>query len=233
MKPVIILTKGPSARFLESSDKYDVATVNNAIWMHSAPRWAFFNDIEPMEQMEDHEFKDVKHIVIPSFLHSNHNPRTRAFSGAKIINQHHVHIHWTKLGELFPNRFDHVGFYTYELHPGDNMEANEQALPLDEWPMTTTQTATMWLLKHAGVRDIIMAGADPGKGYHQLYIDRAKYNEDGTPAFGGNSTAAQPTYVYQQCYNQSVKWANHYGARLRHINELSEEELKQLEIVGS
>jgi hypothetical protein len=230
MKPVIILTKGPSARFLPLSDKYDVATVNNAIWMHKTPKWAFFNDIEPMEQMEDDDFKEVKHMIVPSFMHSQHNPRIQSFKGIKKINQNFSYVHWTKLSELFPNRYNHIGFNIYELHPGDNQEFNEQAPSLDEWPMTTTQTATLWLLKYEGIRDIIIAGADPGKGYHQLFIDRAKYNKDGTPAFNGQSTAPQPVEVYQKCWDQGIKWANHYGAKIRHINNVSDDELINLGI---
>ena len=93
-----------------------------------------------------------------------------------------------------------------------------------------TQTATLWLLKYEGIRDIIIAGADPGKGYHQLFIDRAKYNKDGTPAFNGQSTAPQPVEVYQKCWDQGIKWANHYGAKIRHINNVSDDELINLGI---
>jgi|TARA_R110001592_G_scaffold264591_1_gene530036 hypothetical protein len=230
MKPVIILAKGPSARFLSPSNQYDVATINNAIWMHTSPKWSFFNDVESMEQMEDNDFKEVKNIIVPSFLHSQHNPKIQSFKGIKNINQNFSHVHWTKLNEIFPNRYNHVNFNIYELHPGDNQEFNEQAPRLDEWPMTTTQTATLWLLKYEGIRDIIIAGADPGKGYHQLFIDRAKYNEDGTPAFNGQSTAAQPVGVYQKCWDQGIKWANYYGARIRHINDILDDELINLGI---
>ena len=75
MKPVIILGKGPSARFLDKSDKYDVATINNSIWMHSEPKWSFFNDLESMEQMKDSDFDKVSTIITPSYLHSQYNPR--------------------------------------------------------------------------------------------------------------------------------------------------------------
>lgn len=234
MNPVIILAKGPSARFLNPSDKYDVATVNNAIWMHKSPKWSFFNDIEPMEQMEDEDFTEVKHMIVPSFIHSNCNPRIQSFKGAKIINKNSAHVHWTKLSELFPNRYDHIDFNIYELHKGDNLEANEQAPSLDEWPYTTTQTATLWLLKYENIKDIIIAGADPGQGYHPYFDKRSKewasIRGYTYPAFGGNSTAAQPVHVYQMCYNQGIKWANHYGARIRHINEVPKQELKNLGI---
>ena len=38
MKPVIILAKGPSARFLPESDKYEVATVNKDEWIKAVIR---------------------------------------------------------------------------------------------------------------------------------------------------------------------------------------------------
>ena len=46
MKPIIIIGKGPSSRKVKKSDKYDVATVNNTIWLCDSPTYAFFNDVE-------------------------------------------------------------------------------------------------------------------------------------------------------------------------------------------
>ena len=234
-KPVIILAKGPSARFLKKSDKYDVATINNASWMHPCPKWSFHNDLEPMELMSDDDFKEIKTIICPSYVHTLQNPR---------FNNNNGDFHFHRLAEFFPGRFDHINFHVYELHPGDNSRPEEQkrtglqiaddVATLPEWPHTTTQTATMWLLKYENIRDIIIAGADPGKGYHPYFSERARKweSERGltTPAFNGNGSAPEAPHVYGPCWEQSVKWANIYGARLRHINDLSELELKELGI---
>jgi len=233
-KSVIILAKGPSARFLPKSDKYEVATINNASWMHPAPKWSFHNDLEPIELMNDDDFKDIKTIICPSYVHTLQNPRFGSVNGD---------FHFHRLAEFFPGRFDHIDFLPYELHPNDNSRVEERErtgkpkadVPaLDEWPHTTTQTATMWLLKYEGVRDIIIAGADPGKGYHPYFSQRAREweAEKGltTPAFNGNGSAPEAPHVYTPCWEQSVKWANNYGARLRHIDDVSQDELKELGI---
>ena len=101
MKPVIILGKGPSARFLDKSDKYDVATINNSIWMHSEPKWSFFNDLESMEQMKDSDFDKVSTIITPSYLHSQYNPR---------FNNQSCDFHFYRLAEFFPERFNNIDF---------------------------------------------------------------------------------------------------------------------------
>ena len=226
-KPVIILAKGPSARFLPESDKYEVAAVNNALWLCPSPRWSFFNDLEPMEQMEDEDFAKATTMIIPSFLHTQHNPRFGGVSGQ---------FHFERLSEFFPNRFSHIEICLYELHPGDNTSvaerertglANSNVPALDEWPRSTGQTAAMWLMKFEDRKDFITMGCDPGGGYHPYFEERCFKNEDGSPAFGGQSTAAQPQ-GYQVDYAQSVKWSNHYGARFRHIDELDQQELDEL-----
>tara|TARA_Y100001973_G_C5148764_1_gene306916 strand:- start:256 stop:951 length:696 start_codon:yes stop_codon:yes gene_type:complete len=231
MKPVIILAKGPSARFLEASDKYDVATVNNAIWMHKTPKWSFFNDLEPMEQMEDNDFKGVKTMIIPSFLHTTANPRFNGVSG---------HFHFHRLAEFFPERFEHIDFHLYELHPGDNVSEEERKrtglensnVPsLDEWPRSTGQSAAMWLMKYEDRKDFITMGCDPKGGYHPYFEKRALKNKDGSPAFNGASTNAWDAEGYKQDFDQSLRWAKHYGARFRHIDDLSEKELEDLDLL--
>jgi len=229
LKPVIILAKGPSARFLDKSDKYDVVTINNAIWMYKTPKWSFFNDLEPMEQMKDSDFVGVKTMIIPSYLHSQYNPR---------FNNVSVDVHFHKLREFFPGRYDHIDIHLYELHPGDNSRIeecertgldNSNVSSLDEWPRSTAQTAVMWLMKYENCKDFITMGCDPGRGYHSYFLERALKNDDGTPAFNGQSTAAQPNDGgYGQDYDQSLKWTRHYGARFRHIDELSKNELDEL-----
>ena len=42
--PIVIIGKGPSSRPLKKSNKYDIATVNNTIWLAPEPTFSFFND---------------------------------------------------------------------------------------------------------------------------------------------------------------------------------------------
>ena len=52
---------------------------------------------------------------------------------------------------------------------------------------------------------------------------------DGTPAFEGQSTAAQPNDGgYAEDFAQSQRLVKQYGARFRHIDELTKEELMEL-----
>ena len=228
MKPIIIVGKGPTAREIKKSDKYDIATLNNTIWLAPEPTYSFFNDVELFMLMEDKDFESVTKIVCPTFLHS---------MWAKLEGKCEGDVtHWLDLYKLFPNRLDHIEFFLYELHAGDNTKPEEQertgqfdaGVPgLPEWPLSTGQTATMWLLKYAGYRDFIVAGFDVEGGYHPIFIGAG--HEDGVKGFNGQGTAAQPQ-GYHAYYAQSVKWADYYQARFRHINELSEEELNDLGI---
>ena len=118
MKPIIIVGKGPTAREIKKSDKYDIATLNNTIWLAPEPTYAFFNDVELFMLMEDEDFKSVTKIVCPTFLHS---------MWARIEGKCEGDVtHWLDLYKLFPDRLDHIEFLLYELHAGDNAKPEEQ-----------------------------------------------------------------------------------------------------------
>ena len=228
MKPIIILGKGPSATYLPKSDKYDVAALNNAIWICEEPTYVFFNDIEPMELTSDEDFKKVKTMIVPSYMHSQFNPR---FGG---INQH---IHFSKLAEIFPDRFNNIDFYLYELHPGDNSKLEERQrtnsdnahVPnLDEWPGSCGVTAANFLAKFLGYKEFIFAGIDPDGGYHPIFENR-KLDDNGQPSFAGQGTAAQPA-GYDLDYNQMVRLIERYGGTASHINQLTKEHRDKLGI---
>ena len=228
MKPIVILGKGPSAMYLPKSDKYDVAALNNSIWLCEEPTYSFFNDIEPMELMSEDDFKKIKTLVIPSFLHSQFNPR---FGG---INQK---IHFLRLREIFPNKLNNVEIYLYELHPGDNVrweeknrtgKENAEVPSLDEWPGSCGVTAANFLAKFLGYKDFIFAGIDVEGGYHPIFENKKK-DSNGKPSFNGQGTAPQPS-GYDLDYAQMVRLIEKYGGRSRHIKELSEEERIKLGI---
>jgi hypothetical protein len=219
MKPIIILGKGPSALYLAKSENYDVAALNNAIWLCEEPTYVFFNDIEPMELTSDDDFNKVKTMIVPSYMHSQFNPR---FGG---INQH---VHFSKLNEIFPNRFNDIDFYLYELHPGDNLKSEEcnrtnsnnaQVPSLDEWPGSCGVTAANFLAKFLNYKEFIFAGIDPNGGYHPAF-EHKKIDDNGQPAFAGQGTAAQPA-GYDLDYAQMVRLIEKYGGTAKHINELT------------
>lgn len=222
MNPIIILGKGPTALRLAKSDKYDVAALNNAIWLCEEPTFTFFNDIEPMELTSAEDFKKVKTLIVPSYLHSQFNPR---FGG---VNQH---IHFCRLPEIFPDgRFDNVDIMPYELHAGDNEKDeekkrsgkdNSECPGLDEWPGSTGVTAANILAKYFGYKEFIFAGVDPNGGYHPLFENK-KLDSNGNPAFNGQGTAAQAS-GYDADYRQMVSLIQRYGGTAIHISNLSEE----------
>jgi hypothetical protein len=227
IKPIFILGKGPSAFNIPKSNKYHVATLNNAIWLHNEPEYAFFNDIEPMELMEDDDFTKVTTMVTPSYLHSQFNPR---FNG---INRH---VHFKELSSIFPNRFDHINFYLYELHSGDNSRPEELArnngeptdLPsLDETPGSTGVSAANFLAKYLGYKDFIIVGCDPKGGYHPLFENRKLINNQ--PAFNGQSTSPQPS-GYDSDLNQMIRLIEKYGGVVTHMDDLSENKRNKLGI---
>ena len=48
--PIVIIGKGPSSRPLKKSLKYDIATINNSIWLAPNPTYSFFNDLDPLNR---------------------------------------------------------------------------------------------------------------------------------------------------------------------------------------
>ena len=230
MKYIIVLGKGPSSRPLKKSLKYDVATINNSIWLAPNSTFSFFNDLESFEQMTNEDFKGVTNLIVPSYLHTQANPR---------FNFKSTDFHFYKLLEFFPKRFDHINIYPYELHLNDNnrseelerIKLNPNQIPpkLPEWPRSTGQTATMWLSMFTEYTNIIMMGCDPEGGYNPVFEKHSPQymGSLNTPDFKGNSTAAQPG-GYDLDFAQSLKWAKYYNVNLRHINEVSIEEQKDL-----
>jgi hypothetical protein len=226
-KPIIILGKGPSALYLPKSNKYDVAACNNATWLCEEPTYTFYNDIEPMELTTFDDFQKIKTLIVPSFLHSQCNPRFNGIS---------KHVHFYELQVLFPDdRFDNIDIMIYELHKGDNDKIEEQsrinsggepAPMLDEWPRSCGVTAANFLAKFLNYKDFIFAGMDPEGGYHPKFRKK-KLDENNNPAFNGHGTEAQPA-GYDLDYNQMVKLVQKYGGKARHINDVSEEEKKDL-----
>ena len=231
-KYIIILGKGPSSRSLTNSPKYDVATINNSIWLSPEPKYSFFNDLESFEQMSNSDFEGVKNLIIPSYLHTQANPR---------FNLKSTDFHFYKLSEFFPGRFDHISIYPYELHEGDNQRKEEKErinpndpLPpkLPEWPRSTAQTATMWLSQFINYKHIISMGCDPKGGYNPVFDKSSPLymGDNQIPNFKGNSTAPQPG-GYDLDFQQSVKWANYFGLSFRHIDKISDIEKEELDLL--
>ena len=229
MKPIIVLGKGPSAFEVSPNNKVDVATANNTIWLCKNPTYAFFNDIELFWLCKKEDFKDVKNIVVPSYLHSHWAKEEGIVDGDL--------THFYQLSKLFPNWFDHVDFSLYELHAGDNSKQEEKertglensGVPsLDEWPESTGGTAVSYLSKFLGYRDFILAGFDVEGGYHPKFIGGG--HPKGEKGFNGQGTAAQPSHLYQNNWDVCERFAGRYGGTVRHINDISEEERLDLGI---
>jgi len=226
-KPIIIIGKGPSSRHIQKSNKYDIATVNNTIWLSPEPTFAFFNDVELFFLCKKEDFKDISTIVCPSYLHSN-------WAMQEGLCEHNE-THFYKLAELFPGWFDHIDFLPYELHNGDNNRLEEQlrinqggqpSPALDRWPGSTGGTAAGWLSKYGGYRDFILMGCDPEGGYNPIF--KGAGHKDGVKGFNGQGTDEQPSHLYQENYNIITNFITSYEGRARHINEVSTEEQKDL-----
>lgn len=250
-KPILILGKGPSAIKISPNDRLDVAAVTNTLTLCPDPTYSVWNDIEPMCFLSDEDFKQVTNIICSSYLHSQYN----------LEPDRVIHVHWEKLGELFPGRFDHVDFLLYELHPGDNSKPEEQrrtgksnsGVPsFGFWPYSVGVTATAYLSMFLGYQEFIVSGFDPEGGYHPSFeglIPKVEFTKEnntykqhivdpltymgnkGKSLFKGQASAPQPPQVYPQNYNAMKKVAMDNGCIFRHINELSLEEKKHLKII--
>lgn len=227
MKPIILLGKGPSSRPVAKSEKYDIATANNTIWLAPESTYAFFNDVELFFLCKKEDFEKINTIIVPSYLHS-HWARLEGLCK-------NDETHFSELAELFPGWFDHIDFILYELHPGDNSRPeeqqrtglmNSQVPSLDQWPGSTGGTAAAFCSKYLGYRDFILMGVDPNGGYNPVF--KGAGHKDGTAGFNGQGTDEQPAHLYQQNYDLIVSFITRYGGRVRHINEISIEEQTEL-----
>ena len=226
-KPIIIIGKGPSSRKVNKSDKYDVATVNNTIWLCPEPTYAFFNDVELFFLCKKEDFKKVNTIICPSYLHSH---------WAKVEGLcDNDETHFYELSNLFPDWFNHIEFMPYELHEGDNnrieeknrIESGQPPCPkLNRWPGSTGGTAAGWLSKFGGYRDFILMGCDIEGGYNPIF--KGAGHKKGTKGFNGQGTDEQPSHLYRENYNIICNFITEYGGRVRHINDISDEEQKDL-----
>jgi len=230
MKPLILLGKGPSSRKVSKSDKYDIATANNTIWLAPEATYAFFNDIELFFLCKKEDFQNIKTIIVPSYLHS-HWARLEGLCNSD-------ETHFSELANLFPGWFDHVNFMLYELHPGDNSRLEEQQrtglvnsqVPcLDQWPGSTGGTAAAFCSKFLGYRDFILMGVDAAGGYNPIF--KGVGHKDGVKGFNGQGTDEQPAHLYQQNYDLIVKFITNYGGRVRHINDIPYDEQLELGLI--
>jgi hypothetical protein len=228
MKPIIILGKGPSARKIISSDKYDVATLNNAVWFCKDPTFAFFNDLEPIEQMTDEDFRYVKTLAVPTYIHSMKNPR---------FNNQITDLHFSKLYDIFPKRFDHLDIYLYSFNSKNSERLEElermkkDPTPvslLPEWPGSVGGSASLVLSKFIGYKKFIFCGIDPAGGYHEKFTKSV--DENGKPLFGGMSTTPGNTADYSKYYHKMIEWIERYGGTAKHINDLTSEEKEYFEL---
>ena len=170
-KTILILGKGPTAFECEPNDKLDIAVVNNGLVLCPNPTYSVFNDIEPMCLIEDKYFEKVETMIVPTYLHSQYN----------LEPDRPINVHWQKLFDLFPGRYNHVkNFKLYELHEGDNSKPEEQERTGREnagvpsfgtWPYSIGGTAVLFLSLFEGYTDFIFAGFDPEGGYHPIFND--------------------------------------------------------------
>jgi len=231
MKTMVVVAKGPSSFEVRPNDKVDVATVNNAIWMCPNPTYAFFNDVDCIWLTKKEWFKDVKTMVVPTYL----NSRWGREEGTVKCNSDETHFY--ELSTIFPGWLDHIDFQVYALRGEDNTRQEERERTgtenagvetLDEWPGSTGGTAVSYSSKFLGYRDFILAGFDAGGGYHPKFLGGG--HPDGEKGFNGQGTAPQPSHLYPNNWNITVRFAERYGGRVRHINDVSQEEREELGI---
>mgnify|MGYP001293655177 CR=1 FL=1 len=231
MKTMVVVAKGPSAFEVIPNDKVDVSTINNAIWMCPNPTYSFFNDVDCIWLTKKEWFKGVKTMIVPTYL----NSRWGREEGT--IDCKSDETHFYELSKIFPGWLDHINFQVYALRAEDNTRLEEKERTglensgvesLDEWPGSTGGTSVSYCSKFLGYKDFILAGFDAGGGYHPKFIGGG--HPDGEKGFNGQGTAPQPSHLYPNNWNITVRFAERYGARVRHINDVSQEEREELGI---
>lgn len=156
-KPVLLLSKGPTARHIPKSEDYYTACLNNAIILCEEVDYFFMHDQDNMDIIDLNEWKKVKNFIMPYYPQKAHP------GGFSSDNDYRV---WTE-PVLSVNPDCKFYFVCLGVH-GMNGLACPEGIPYMGETYSVLQTAATWLGMN-GIQQLITCGIDPEGGYHPMF----------------------------------------------------------------
>lgn len=154
---VLLLSKGPSARYIPKSEDYKIACLNNAIVLCEEVDYFFMHDQDNMDIIDPSEWKKVKNFIMPYYPQKAHP------GGFSEDNDYTV---WTNpVLKENPNCKFH--FVALGVHAMNGLKCPPD-IPYMGETYSVLQTAATWLGIN-GVTELITCGIDPSGGYHPMF----------------------------------------------------------------
>jgi hypothetical protein len=153
----VLVSKGPSARFIKKSDDYKIACLNNAIILCEEVDFFFCHDQDNIDIIDPNEWKKVKNFIMPYYPQKAH---PGGFSSD------YTYERWTKpVLKINPDCNFH--FVALGVHDMNGLICPNN-IPHMGQTYSVLQTAATWLGIN-GVENIITCGIDPEGGYHPMF----------------------------------------------------------------
>lgn len=145
---VLILGKGPSARYVDRSDPRVICALNGAVKFCGRCDWLFVNDVSALEEISESCVGITRNIVVPSELHQDRRGRR------------------TMRFDQLPDWFVELPcLHIYQLHTA---QKRRHDIPDFGRIWSVGETAVCWMLKQ-GHREFVTLGIDPVGGYHEEF----------------------------------------------------------------
>ena len=170
-KFVVLVSAGPSARHVQTSEKYYTAGVN--VTPHFLEKTDFWivNDACYFSDLSVEKLKTIRNLALPEFPHTVNgvNYQPQASRNYKTVTSH------------LP---DNILVNAFNIHTCKkfNLPYNPE-LPYFE--VKSSNESAIKYLMHLGFRKFISLGQDPGGDYHPEMFSRPTRS-------GGKSTVAEP-----------------------------------------
>lgn len=154
---IILVSKGPSARYIPKSEDYKIACLNNAIILCEEVDYFFCHDQDNIDIIDPNEWKKVKNFIMPYYPQKAH---PGGFSAD------YTYEKWTKpVLEINPDCKFH--FVALGVHAMNGLTCPPNVPHMGE-TYSVLQTAATWLGMN-GAKEVITCGIDPEGGYHPMF----------------------------------------------------------------
>lgn len=154
---LLLVSKGPSARFIPKSDDYKISCLNNAIILCEEVDYFFCHDQDNIDIIDSSEWKKVKNFIMPYYPQKAH---PGGFS-----SDYDYRVWMEPVLKVNPDCKFH--FVALGVHGMNGLTCPSNIPHMGE-TYSVLQTAATWLGMN-GATDIITCGIDPEGGYHPMF----------------------------------------------------------------
>lgn len=189
-KPVLIIGKGPSARFIERSDDYYIACLNQAGRMAEHIDFQFLGDQQPYDDMLESYVNRVDNLIFPTKFNLQNKVGSHSFD---------------YVDSTLP---EHVAKYCYTFCGPAVWDCHEFDFAMKVSVMCTGELCFYWLIKQ-GFRNFKSVGIDGDCGIanrrHNLFMT----NGDCPDVYEGNLFDGWEKFMF----DRKLKLVKEHGAK--------------------